>query len=66
MSCPAKAAELPVKDDLDWLPETHENFIRRTIKGMMDRVTQMQGVALNTEDIYGISRKDNFGMILED
>jgi hypothetical protein len=26
----------------------------------------MQGVALNTEDIYGISRKDNFGMILED
>jgi len=26
----------------------------------------MEGVALTTEDVYGISRKDNFKMILED
>jgi hypothetical protein len=26
----------------------------------------MEGVALTTEDIYGISRKDNFKLILED
>jgi hypothetical protein len=53
-------------NDLDWLEEGAENFVRRTIKGMLDRVTQMEGVALTTDDIYGISRKDNFKLILDD
>jgi len=66
LSAPSLASSLPLLDDLDWLEVGAENFIRRTVKGMLDRVTQMEGVALTTEDIYGISRKDNFKMILED